>query len=70
MDADSEGRIVEFLGNQKKHFGKPLISEREIADAVGLAIYQTKGCLEVLQSFSVVEKVNSGQGRVGKWRLL
>ncbi|EBV5179250.1 hypothetical protein DO692_23120 [Salmonella enterica subsp. enterica serovar Carmel] len=41
-----------------------------MADAVGLTIYQTRGYLEVLQSSSVVEKINSGRGRSGVWRLL
>ncbi|HAX4851809.1 TPA: hypothetical protein JZG06_004811 [Escherichia coli] len=41
-----------------------------MADAVGLTIYQARGCLEVLQSFGVVEKLNSGRGRAGQWRLL
>ena len=60
----------EYLENQKKHFGKTLVSTREIADAVGLTIYQVRGYLEMLQSSGVVEKVNSGRGRAGQWRLL
>ncbi|MGV6311159.1 FaeA/PapI family transcriptional regulator [Escherichia coli] len=47
-----------------------LFSTREIADAVGLTIYQVRGYLEMLQSSGVVEKVNSGRGRAGQWRLL
>ncbi|EHC5052760.1 TPA: faeA-like family protein [Escherichia coli] len=60
----------EYLENQKKHFGKTLFSTREIADAVGLTIYQVRGYLEMLQSSGVVEKVNSGRGRAGQWTLL
>ncbi|EFG0071749.1 faeA-like family protein [Escherichia coli] len=70
METDIDERISEFLENQKKHFSKTLFSTREIADAVGLTIYQARGCLEVLQSFGVVEKLNSGRGRAGQWRLL
>ncbi|CAD5756996.1 FaeA-like protein [Escherichia coli] len=70
MDTDINDRIVEFLDNQKKHFSKKFFSTREIADAVGLTIYQVRGYLEVLQSSSVVEKVNSGRGKPGVWRLL
>ncbi len=70
MHTDIDERIVDFLDNQKKHFSKTFFSTREIADAVGLTIYQARGYLEVLQSSSVVEKVNSGRGRPGVWRLL
>ncbi|ENN5532592.1 hypothetical protein ABSV21_000201 [Salmonella enterica subsp. enterica serovar 1,4,[5],12:i:-] len=41
-----------------------------MADVVGLTIYQAREYLEVLQSPSVVEKVNSGRGRPGVWKLL
>lgn len=70
MDKDIDERITEFLENQKKSFSKTFFSTREIADAVGVTIYQAKGCLEALQSSGVVEKVNSGRGRLGQWRLL
>ncbi|EAA4608366.1 faeA-like family protein [Salmonella enterica subsp. enterica serovar Kisangani] len=70
MNKDIDEQVVEFLYNQKKHFSKTFFSTREIADAVGLTIYQTRGYLEVLQSSSVVEKINSGRGRSGVWRLL
>ncbi|EPO2325357.1 FaeA/PapI family transcriptional regulator [Escherichia coli] len=70
MNKDIDERIIEFLEKQKKSFSKTFFSTREIADAVGLTIYQARGYLEVLQSSSVVEKVNSGQGRPGVWRLL
>ncbi|ENM7339653.1 TPA: faeA-like family protein [Escherichia coli] len=49
---------------------KKTFRTREVADAVGLTIYQTRLHLEALQSFGVVEKVNSGRGRLGVWRLL
>ncbi|MBB9726031.1 faeA-like family protein [Escherichia coli] len=70
MNKDINERIVVFLENQKKSFGKTFFSTREIADAVGLTIYQIRGYLEALQSSGVVEKVNSGRGRPGQWRLL
>ncbi|HAX9584297.1 TPA: faeA-like family protein [Escherichia coli] len=70
MNTDIDERIIEFLGNQRKHFSKTFFSTREIADAVGLTIYQARGYLEVLQSSGLVEKVNSGRGRPGVWRLL
>ncbi|HBC5825882.1 TPA: faeA-like family protein [Escherichia coli] len=69
MKKDIDEQIVEFLENQKKYFSKTFFSTREIADAVGLTIYQLRGCLEILQSSGVVEKVNSGRGRPGQWRL-
>ncbi|HBE6106700.1 TPA: hypothetical protein KMG78_003197 [Escherichia coli] len=53
-----------------KYFSKAFFSTREIADAVGLTIYQARGHLEVLQSSSVVKKVNSGRGSPGQWKLL
>ncbi len=70
MNTDIDERIIEFLDNQRKHFSKTFFSTREIADAVGLTIYQARRYLEELQSSSVVEKVNSGRGRLGVWRLL
>lgn len=70
MNKDIDERIVEFLENQNKSFRKTFFSTREMADAVGLTIYQAKGYLEALQSSGVVEKVNSGRGRSGQWRLL
>ncbi|WP_281439754.1 FaeA/PapI family transcriptional regulator [Escherichia coli] len=70
MKTDIDERMRECLENQKKHFSKTLFSTREIADAVGLTIYQVRGYLEMLQSSGVVEKVNSGRGRAGQWRLL
>lgn len=69
MNKDIDGRIVEFLENQRKSFRKTFFSTREIADAVGLTIYQARGYLEALQSSGVVEKVNSGRGKPGQWRL-
>ncbi|WP_309187455.1 FaeA/PapI family transcriptional regulator [Escherichia marmotae] len=66
---DIDEQIVNFLENQKKHFSKKFFSTREIADAVGLTIYQARECLEVLQSSGVVEKANSGRGRPGVWVL-
>ena len=70
MNKSIDERIIEFLDNQRKHFSKTFFSTREIADAVGLTIYQARRYLEELQSSSVVEKVNSGRGRPGVWRLL
>ncbi|EFB7616379.1 faeA-like family protein [Escherichia coli] len=70
MKTDIDERMREYLENQKKHFSKTLFSTREIADAVGLTIYQVRGYLEMLQSSGVVEKVNSGRGRAGQWTLL
>lgn len=70
MNTDINERIVEFLDNQKNLSVKHFFSLREIADAVGLKIYQVREYLEVLQLSGVVEKVNSGHGRSGQWRLL
>ena len=56
METDIDERISEFLENQKKHFSKTLFSTREIADAVGLTLYQARGCLEVSPSLSVQEQ--------------
>lgn len=69
MNTDIDERIVDFLENQKEYFSKTFFGTREITDAVGLTIYQTRGHLEVLQSSGVVEKINSGRGRPGMWRL-
>ncbi|HAY0584023.1 TPA: faeA-like family protein [Escherichia coli] len=48
---------------------KKTFRTREVADAVGLTIYQTRLHLEALQSFGVVEKINSGKGVPGAWGL-
>ena len=66
MSKDIYERIIEFMGGQ----GETFFSTREIADAVEVTIYQIRGYLDVLQSSCVVEKVNSGRGRPGRWRLL
>ncbi|EKG6905204.1 FaeA/PapI family transcriptional regulator [Escherichia coli] len=70
MNKGIDERIVEFLEKQKKSFSRTFFSTRAIADAVGLTIYQARGYMEALQSSGVVEKVNSGRGRAGQWRLL
>ncbi|QCT87616.1 FaeA/PapI family transcriptional regulator [Escherichia sp. E4742] len=70
MNKDNNEQIVGFLESQKKSSRKTSFSTREIADAVGLTIYQARCCLEILQSSCVVEKVNSGRGRPGQWKLL
>ena len=70
MNTDINDQIIEFLKDQKKSFSRTLFSTREIADAVGLTIYQVREHLDALQSFSVVEKVNSGREKPGQWRLL
>lgn len=70
MKKDIDELIVNFLANQKKPSSKTSFSTREIANAVELTIYQARGHLEVLQSSCVVEKVNSGRGVPGQWRLL
>ncbi|HHU1818854.1 TPA: FaeA/PapI family transcriptional regulator [Escherichia coli] len=61
--------IVEFMTHQKFSGGKESFRTREIADAVGLTIYQTRLYLEALQSLGVVEKINSGKGVPGLWEL-
>ncbi|EFA5471714.1 TPA: faeA-like family protein [Escherichia coli] len=48
---------------------KKTFRTREVADAVGLTIYQTRLHLEALQSFGVVVKINSGKGVPGIWGL-
>lgn len=48
---------------------KKTFRTREVADAVGLTIYQARPHLEALQSFGVVEKINSGKGVPGVWGL-
>ncbi|CAD5837175.1 FaeA/PapI family transcriptional regulator [Escherichia coli] len=59
--------IVEYM---KMNSGtKKTFRTREVADAVGLTIYQTRLHLEALQSFGVVEKINSGKGVPGVWGL-
>lgn len=70
MNKNIDERIVEFLERQRKFFSKTFFSTREIADAVGLTIYQAREYLEVLQLSSVVEKVNFDQGKPDMWRLL
>lgn len=70
MNKDIDERIVEFLENHNESFSKTFFSTREMADSVGLTIYQTREYLAVLQSSGVVEKVNSGRGRPRQWRLL
>ncbi|EGE2290367.1 FaeA/PapI family transcriptional regulator [Escherichia coli] len=70
MQPGIDERISEFLTTQKKHGCQKLFSTREIADAVGATIYQIRGYLDVLQSYGVVEKVNSGRGSAGQWRPL
>ncbi|ENR6343873.1 faeA-like family protein [Escherichia coli] len=57
------------MTHQKFSGGKENFRTREIADAVGLTIYQTRLYLEALQSLGVVEKINSGKGVPGLWEL-
>ncbi len=40
MNKDIGERIPEFLLSQKKSFGKTFFGTREVANAVGLTIYQ------------------------------
>ena len=61
--------IVEYMAYQKSSGTKETFRTREVADAVGLTIYQTRLHLEALQSLDVVEKINSGKGVPGIWRL-
>ena len=70
MNKDIDKRIVDFLDVQRKSFSKTFFSTREIADAVGLTIYQVREYLDVLQSSCVVEKVYPGLGSPGQWRLI
>ncbi|HBM9704215.1 TPA: faeA-like family protein [Escherichia coli] len=65
MNRDIEKLIINFMEQQKKSVNRTFLSTREIADAVGLTIYQVRGYLEALQSSFVVEKVNYGQGISG-----
>lgn len=67
--ADVYKEIVGFMAHQKNSKGKETFRTREVADAVGLTIYQTRLHLEALQSLDVVEKINSGKGVPGIWRL-
>lgn len=59
--------IVEYM--KMSSGAKKTFRTREVADAVGLTIYQTRLHLEALQSFGVVEKINSGKGVPGVWGL-
>ena len=61
--------IVEYMAYQKSSGTKETFRTREVAEAVGLTIYQTRLHLEALQSLDVVEKMNSGKGVPGIWRL-
>lgn len=61
--------IVEYIVYQKNSGEKETFRTREIADAVGLTIYQARLHLETLQSLGVVEKINSGKGVPGLWEL-
>lgn len=67
--ADVYKEIVGFMTYQKNSKGKDTFRTREVADAVGLTIYQIRLHLEALQSLDVVEKINSGKGVPGIWRL-
>ncbi|MDY1736304.1 FaeA/PapI family transcriptional regulator [Escherichia coli] len=69
MIRDIDKRIVDFLNQQKKYSSREVFRTREIADAVGLTIYQVRGHLERLRSTCVLEKVNSGRGVPGQWKL-
>ncbi|EBG2418911.1 transcriptional regulator PefI [Salmonella enterica subsp. enterica serovar Saintpaul] len=46
------------------------VKTRDIADAVGLSIYQVRSYLEQLRDVGALEKVNAGKGAPGLWRLL
>ncbi|WP_371867117.1 FaeA/PapI family transcriptional regulator [Escherichia albertii] len=67
---DVHKEIVDFMMYQMDTRGKESFRTREIADAVGLTIYQALFYLKTLQLFGVVEKVNTGKGVSGVWRLL
>ncbi|EKK2776118.1 faeA-like family protein [Escherichia coli] len=62
--------IVEFMTYQRDSGRQETFRTREIADVVGLTIYQTRFYLETLQSLGVVEKINAGKGVPGVWGLL
>lgn len=61
--------IVEYMASQKNLGINEMFGTREVADAVGLTIYQTRLHLEALQALGVVEKINSGKGVPGVWKL-
>ncbi|MCQ1639682.1 FaeA/PapI family transcriptional regulator [Escherichia coli] len=70
MEENIDAKIIDFFERRKKNVSKLLLSTREIADEIGLTIYQTREHLKILQSSYVVEKINSGRGTPGLWRLL
>lgn len=61
--------IISFISCQKNERKVEFLKTREIADAIGLTIYQTRSCLEVLCSLGIVEKINTGKGVSGVWGL-
>ncbi len=69
MNRDINMRIIDFLEKQKNLSERHFFTTREIADATGLTIYQARGCLMALQLSRVVEKVNTGRGVPGQWKI-
>ncbi|HEI6731327.1 TPA: hypothetical protein SJ159_004605 [Yersinia enterocolitica] len=60
--------IMSFLLNKRKINSEP-VKTREIADAIGLTIYQARQQLEYLQKYGLVERVALGRGRSALWRV-
>lgn len=62
-------KIIEFMRNSINEDGQVFFRSREIADAIGLTIYQIHAHLTLLQDAGIVERVNIGRGRPGVWIL-
>lgn len=66
---DVYNEIIIFISCQKNERKVEFLRKREIADAIGLTIYQTRSCLEALCSLGIVEKINTGKRVSGVWGL-
>lgn len=60
--------LLYLLQRKKSH--EAVVETREVADAVGLSIYQARQHLEFLASKGLIQKINSGRGRPNTWKVI
>lgn len=66
----SENEIICWMESQRETYGRIFFSTKDIAKAVELTMYQTRGYLENLFRAGVVDSVSGDSGEPALWFLL